>query len=145
MQQVIDGLQNTDMRMKYDGMIRKISEIKNWNGYMKWIGSQVKGTTFVSDRLMSLWVVGFWTENEDYILVGFDTDKCEYHEKGVPAAMDCMCWILSKVNDNKTKVTYYVKTDPNVKMIPTSVLKKLTKDSAILPLYFAEYLESGKS
>ena len=145
MQQVIDGIENNDMRIKYDPLIRKIVPIKDLNGYMQVYGVQIKGTTFVSDRLYSVYFVGFYMENEDYILLGFDTEEMEFKEKGVKGNMYANCWLLQKISENVTRVTYYIKTDPLVKMIPKSVLMKFTRDGAMLPLLFAEYVESDKS
>ena len=144
MDKCIEGIQDIEMRLKYDGMIKKIFELKDLNGYMKMIGSVIKGSWPVSDRLMCIYTVGFYTENEDYILIGFDTEKNEVKDKGAEAKMFCMTWLFSKVSENVTKVTYYVKTDPAIAGIPQGIIKRLTKDTVLLPLYFAEYRESGK-
>lgn len=136
-------ISDIELRMQYDNMVRKIDEIKTIGGHMKVIGSVVKGSWPVADRTFCVNVLGFWNEHGDWCLISFDTDKNEYKEKGVEATMYAMCWFCSPISENETRVTYYVKSDPKVKGVPKSLLNRLTKDSAMLPLVFAEYVEKN--
>jgi len=89
--------------------------------YFKVIGSVAKGAMFVSDRVFSTYVVGFWNENGDFVLLTYDTEELEYNEKGVHAHMDAMCWFLSAISENVTRITYYFKSNPALKLIPNRI------------------------
>ena len=133
------------MREKYDPMVRKIETLRDLNGYMLVIGSSVKGWLLIADRVLSMYGNGWWADENNYILLAFDTEKPEYKERGTIAKIYVVAWLLTYVSDNVTKVRYYVKMDPNVKYVPTSILRKYASGGLLLPLQFAEYLESGKN
>ena len=149
MEEIVSVLLDTKQRVNYDKSINEAFVVREYNVYTKLIGTVIPISWPFSNRITSTYNFGYYSpqmnSEQEFVYISFDSDSFETkREDHIECSFECMAQVLTKVNHKQTKQVFYNKFNPQMEILPMSIIKLMHRNIAILPQNLLQYMETSK-
>ena len=144
-EQVTEVVNSYELRLKFDKVLNSAGLVKNISEVLEVARTTLPGKMLVSAREFVTYRIHYRLGPDTRLDLHFSADDSELAKtKGFVRGIVDMQATLLKREGNKTRALFYSRVNPDLKLIPQSIIEKVAQDCVNTLKYLAEFMATRK-